>query len=134
KMSDCGVLWPDARDALFLAAWRVMNIDPARATLANVKAAAALLARARPAIRALGVRDIVGPLASGTDCLSAGTAGEADAAVARSREGGSPVPIRFASAKEGGALFLDSFAIPRDAAQPDQAYALLDFLLRPENA
>jgi putrescine transport system substrate-binding protein len=134
KMSDCGVVWPDARDALFLAAWRVMGVDPARVNLVNVKAAAVMLARAKPSIRALGVRDVVGSLARGADCLTAGTAGEAAATNQRSLEDRSAATVRFANAKEGDPLFLDAFAIPRDAPRPEQAYALLDFLLRPENA
>ncbi len=42
--------------------------------------------------------------------------------------------IRFALPREGGALSIDVFAIPRDAPHPDEAYALLDFLLRPDIA
>jgi putrescine transport system substrate-binding protein len=134
KMSNCGVIWPDARDALFLAAWRLMGVDPARVNLLNVKAAAALLARAKPSIRALGVRDVVGSLARGADCLTAGTAGEAAATNQRSLEGRNAAAVRFANAKEGDPLYLDAFAIPRDAARPDQGYALLNFLLRPDIA
>jgi putrescine transport system substrate-binding protein len=134
KMSDCGVVWPDARDALFLAAWRLMGVDPGRINLLNVKAAGALLARAKPSIRALGVRDVVGSLARGADCLTAGTAGEAAATNQRSLEGSNAATVRFSNAKEGDPLFIDAFAIPREAPHPSQAYALLDFLLRPENA
>jgi len=134
KMSDCGVVWPDARDALFLAAWRVMGVDPARVNLVNVKAAAALLARVKPSIGALGVRDVVSSLARGADCLSAGTAGEAAATNQRNLDDSNAAKVRFANAKEGDPLFLDAYAIPRDAPRPDQAYALLDFLLRPDNA
>jgi putrescine transport system substrate-binding protein len=134
KMSDCGVVWPDAREALFLAAWRLMGVDPARVNLGNVKAAAALLARAKPEVRALGVRDVVSSLARGADCLSAGTAGEAAASNQRGLEDPNAAKVRFANAKEGDPLFLDAYAIPRDAPRPDQAYALLDFLLRPDNA
>lgn len=31
-------------------------------------------------------------------------------------------------------MAIQAFAIPSDATNPEQAYALLDFLLRPENA
>jgi len=134
KMSDCGVVWPDARDALFLAAWRLMGVDPARANLLNVKAAAALLARAKPSIRAIGVRDVVGSLSRGADCLTAGTGAEAAAIDQRSQQQSGAVKVRFVNAREGDPLFLDAFAIPRDTPRPDQAYALLDFLLRPEIA
>ena len=132
KMSDCGIALPDARDALFIAAWRLMNVDPGRATLLEVKAAAGVIARAKPATHGFGVADVVSSLARGGDCLSMGSAGEAEAAAARSRPDGAPASIRFVEPKEGGPLSLDAFAIPRDAPQPDQAYALLQFLLRPD--
>jgi putrescine transport system substrate-binding protein len=134
KMADCGIALPDARDALFIAAWRLMNVDPAKATLLEVKAAAGVLARAKPSIHGFGVADVVGSLARGGDCLSMGSPSEAEAAAARSRLGGAPASIRFVEPKEGGALSLDAFAIPRDATRPNQAYALLQFLLRPDNS
>jgi putrescine transport system substrate-binding protein len=134
KMSDCGIAVPDARDALFIATFRVMGVDPAKATLPEVRGAGAMLSRAKPAVRGFGVSDVVGLLARGRDCLSMGTAGEAEAAAARSRQGGAPAAIRFIAAREGGAVSLDAFAIPRDAPRPDLAYTLLQFMLRPDNS
>ncbi|MGD0564595.1 MAG: extracellular solute-binding protein [Roseiarcus sp.] len=134
KMADCGIVLPDARDALFIAAWRTLGVDPARATAADVKSAGALIGRLRLAARAFPAPDVVGALASGAACLAVGDAGEAEAASARSREGGAPLSIRFALPREGGALSMDALAIPRDAPHADEAYALLDFLLRPDIA
>lgn len=134
KMADCGIVLPDARDALFIAAWRTLGVDPARATAADVKSAGALIGRLRLAVRAFPAPDVAGALASGAACLSIGDAGEAEAASARSREGGAPLSIGFSAPREGGALSIDAFAIPRDAPHPAEAYALLDFLLRPEIA
>ena len=133
KMSDCEIaMAPDARDALFIAAFRLMNVDPAKATLVDVKGAAGVLTRAKPALHGFGAADVVGSLSRGGDCLSVGSAGEAAAAAARSRLGSAPADIRFVDPREGGAMSLDAFAIPRDAPRPEQAYALLRFLLRPE--
>jgi putrescine transport system substrate-binding protein len=134
RMSGCGIALPDSRDALFVAALRLMGVDPSRANLVEVKNAAALIARARPAARVFALRDVVGSFARGAVCLSAGYAGEAEAATLRSREGGESAEIHFAYAREGGAVAVDAFAVPRDALNADRGYALLDFLLRPENA
>ncbi len=134
KIANCGIVLPDARDALFVAAWRTLGVIPARASASDIKNAGVLLARARLAARAFPARDVVGALASGAACLSVGDAGEAEAASARSREGDAPLSIRFALPREGGAMSIDVFAIPRDAPHPDAAYALLDFLLRPDIA
>ncbi|MGD1015315.1 MAG: extracellular solute-binding protein [Roseiarcus sp.] len=134
KMASCGIVLPDARDALFIAAWRTLGVIPTRASAADVKNAGVFLARARLVARAFPARDVVGALASGAACLSVGDAGEAEAASARSREGDAPLDIRFALPREGAAMSIDAFAIPRDAPHPDEAYALLDFLLRPDIA
>ena len=45
--ADCGVVWPDARDESFLAAWRLTGVDSAHAKPSDVKAAATILGRAR---------------------------------------------------------------------------------------
>jgi putrescine transport system substrate-binding protein len=134
KLGDCGIVLPDDRDALFIAAWRMLGIDPARATAADVKSAGALIGRARPELRAFPAPDVAGALASGAACLTVGDAGEAEAATARSREGGAPGAFAFALPREGAALSIDAYAIPRDAAHASEAYALLDFLLRPDIA
>ena len=131
KMADCGVVLPDDRDTLFAAAWRMLAIDPTRASPPQLKAASALIGRTRQTARAFAAADVVSALASGAACLSVGDAGEAEAAGARSREGGAGADIRFALPREGGGLVIVAFAIPRDAPHLDQAYALLDFLLRP---
>ncbi|MBV8473190.1 MAG: extracellular solute-binding protein [Hyphomicrobiales bacterium] len=134
KLGDCGLVLPDDRDALFIAAWRLYGVDPTRAKALDVKSAAALLARVRLAARAFPAPDVAGALASGAACLAVGDAGEAEAATARSHEGGEAADFAFSLPREGGALSLDAYAIPRDAPDANEAYALLDFLLRPEIA
>ena len=132
KMADCGVVLPDDRDALFAAAWRLLNVDPAHGNAAQVKSAGALIDRSRKTARAFPAADVASALASGAACLSVGDAGEAEAATARSREGGVGTDIRFALPKEGGGLAIEAIAIPRGAPHGEQADAFLDFLLRPE--
>src|SRR5205085_1808060 len=132
RASGCGVAWPDAAEESFLIAWRLSGRDPASATAADVKSAAALLARARANFQAFAVSDEVGALARGSGCRGAGTAAEAAAAVARG--GDAAPPIRFAYPREGAPLTLYAFAIPRDAAAPEAAYRLIDAMLAPEAA
>jgi putrescine transport system substrate-binding protein len=134
KMADCGVALPDDRDALFVAAWRLLGVDPARATPAQVKSASGLIDRSRKTARAFPVADVASALASGAACLSVGDAGEAEAAKARSRQGGVGADIRFALPKEGGGLAVEAYAIPGDALHGELAHALLDFLLSPDVA
>jgi putrescine transport system substrate-binding protein len=134
KMADCGVAIPDIRDALFDAAFLLMGVEPARATPVDAKGATFVIVHAAAAAQSLGVPDIVGALARGGDCLSVGTPGEAEAADARGRQFSDARIIRFIEPREGGPMSIDAFAIPRDAPHPDQAYALLQFLLRADTA
>jgi putrescine transport system substrate-binding protein len=132
RLSQCSVVWPDAREETFLAVWRMMGVDPARAKASDVKSAGALLERARGTFLAFAAPDEVGAFAKGAACLGAGTAGEAAAAAARA---GAPAPnVRFAYPREGAPLTIYAFAIPSEAASPDAAYRFLDAALAPETA
>jgi len=132
RAGDCGIVWPDAREETFLAVWRTMGVDAARAKPADVKTAATILERARGTFLAFAAPDEVGAFAKGAACLGAGTAGDAAAAAAR---GGDNAPqVRFAYPREGAPLALYAFAIPADAPSPDAAYRLLDAALGPDNA
>lgn len=133
RMSDCGVALPNARDAIFSAAWRLMNIDPARATPNDVKTAGALLEKARASMAGFAISDMVGAMTRGAVCLTAGQESEADAVAQRARAGGAKSSIRFAYAREGGLATLEAFALPKDSPHAEAALDLLDFLLRPDN-
>ena len=130
--ADCAVVWPDARDESFLAVWKLTGLDPARAKPADVKAAGALLERARGNFLSLAAPDEVGALAKGAACLSAGTEGEA--AAARARGGDNGPDVRFAYPREGAPLALYAYVLPRDAQTPERAYRLLDALLAADSA
>ena len=134
RLVDCGVALPDRRDDLFVAAWRLIGVDPTRLRDAEVKPAGDALIRARGAVALFGARDVVGAMASGGACLALGDAAEAEFAAARSKLGGVALDIRFASAKEGGPMTIQSLATPRDGPQPAQGAALIDYLLSPSVA
>jgi putrescine transport system substrate-binding protein len=61
---------------------------------------------------------------------------EADArrAMERATQSGQSMTVRFVLPREGGPMSIDVFAIPKDAPHLNDAYALLDFLLRPDIA
>jgi putrescine transport system substrate-binding protein len=134
RLFDCGIATPDGRDDLFIAAWRFVGVNPAKANPISVKQAADLLIRVKASARAFGLRDYVGALANGSVCLSLGRLDDAALAMARAKQGGRTAQIGFVVPKEGAPMSIDALAVPKDAAHPAQAYALLDFLLRPEIA
>jgi putrescine transport system substrate-binding protein len=132
RAANCGIVWPDAREESFIAAWRLMGVDPAHAKPADVKSAGALIDRAHRTFVAFAAPDEVGAFAKGAACLGAGTTGEAEAV--RLRGGDNAPNVRFAYPREGAPLEIYAFAIPRDASSPDGAYRLIDAMLAPETA
>jgi putrescine transport system substrate-binding protein len=134
KLLDCGIVAPDARDDLFVAAWRYLGVDPGKATPTDIKRAADLIARTKAGFRVFGAPDPTGALANGSSCLSMGNQNAARLASERAKAAGQPRDIRFALPKEGGPMSLDVLAIPVDAPEILEAYALADFLLRPDIA
>jgi len=134
RLFDCGIATPDGRDDLFMAAWRFRGVNPARVNALEVKAAADLLIRVKTSARAFGVRDYVGALVNGSVCLSLGRSDDAARAMARAKEGQRNIKVGFVVPREGAPMSLDALAIPKDAPHAAAAYALLDFLLRPDIA
>jgi putrescine transport system substrate-binding protein len=131
KLAPCGVALPDARDETFVAAWRLIGINPSALRERDVTAAADLIIRARAALRLPISRDPITAIAGGAVCLTFGDAAQAEIASRRSREGGAGFDIRFAEPREGGPMAIDALAEPRDGPNPTEASALIDFLLRP---
>ena len=131
RLAPCGVALPDARDEMFIAAWRMMGVYPERAREREVKAAADVIIRARAAVRQPASRDPLTAVASGAVCLTFGNAAQAGIASRRSHVGGAGLDIRFATPREGGPMAIHALAEPRDAPHPREALALIDFLLRP---
>ena len=131
KLTSCGVALPDARDEMFIAAWRLMGVNPARLREREIKAAADLIIRARATVRQPASHDPISAIAGGAVCLTFGDSAQAAIASRRSREGGEGLKIEYAAPREGGPIAIEALAEPRDAPHPKEALALIDFLLRP---
>ena len=99
KLVSCGVALPDARDEMFIAAWRLLGVDPGRIRERDVKAAADLIIRARGAARQPASRDPISAIAGGAVCLTFGNAAQATIASRRSREGSEGLRIRVCRAE-----------------------------------
>lgn len=130
KLADCAIVAPDARDDLFVAAWRYLGVDPVRVTPADVRRAGDLLAHAKMGILMFGAPDLPSALTNGSACLGFGSERDASLAMARAAASGGPRNVRFALPREGGPMSVDAIAIPADAPNLSQSYALANFLLR----
>ena len=73
-------------------------------------------------------------LATGEICFVVGFSGDVKQAQKRAAEAKGGIEIGYAIPKEGAQLWFDNLAIPKDAPDPAEAHALINYLLKPEVA
>lgn len=91
--------------------------------------AAARLKEQKRLVRTYNSADFANLLAAGDVDLAQGYNGELAKVVAKDR-----ARLAYAVPREGGTLWIDNLAIPKNARHVDAAYALLDYLLEPQVA
>jgi putrescine transport system substrate-binding protein len=134
KFADCGVYLLDSPEDIFTAALKWLGLNPDSKNPADIRRAAEAVARIRPYVKKFHSSEYINALANGDICLAVGWAGDVFQARNRAREAGNGVDIAYAIPKEGTLMSLDNLAIPKDAPHVAEAYAFIDYLLRPDIA
>jgi putrescine transport system substrate-binding protein len=134
KFADCGIHMLDSSDDIVSAALHDLKLDPNSSDPADLQKAADLLTKIRPYVRKFHSSEYLNGLATGEICLAVGFSGDIKQAQKRAAEAKSSVEVGYSIPKEGAQLWFDVFAIPRDAPDPDEAHALINYLLKPEVA
>jgi putrescine transport system substrate-binding protein len=134
KFRDCGVQMLDSADDMLPAALNYLGLDPNSTKPADLEQATGLLAKIRPYVRKFHSSEYLSALATGEICLVVGWSGDIMQARNRAAEARNGVEIGYAIPQEGAQMFFDNLAIPADAGHVAEAYALIDYLYRPEVA
>jgi putrescine transport system substrate-binding protein len=134
KFSDCGVHMLDSADDILPAALSYLGLDPNSTQAADLAKAADLVASIRPYVRKFHSSEYLSALATGEICLVVGWSGDIMQARSRAAEANNGIEIGYAIPKQGAQMFFDNLAIPADASNVAEAYALIDYLYRPEVA
>ena len=132
KLSSCGVAFMDSPDELFPAMLNYLGLDPRSTKSEDYKKAEAKLLEVRPYVTYFHSSKYIGDLANGNVCVAFGYSGDVFQAAARAEEAGKGIEIAYAIPKEGGNLWFDMLAIPKDAKHPEAAYAFINYLLQPQ--
>lgn len=132
KLSRCGVAFLDSADEMIPAVLNYLGLDPNSHEPADIKKAEAQLLKVRPYVAYFHSSKYIGDLANGDICVAAGFSGDILQAAARAEEAGKGVNIAYSIPKEGANLWFDMMAIPADAHNVKEAYALINYVLRPE--
>jgi putrescine transport system substrate-binding protein len=134
KFKDCGIHLLDSSDDIMSAALHYLKLDPNSSDPADLQKGADLLSKIRPYVRKFHSSEYLNALATGEICLVVGFSGDIKQAQKRAAEAKGSVAIGYSIPKEGAQLWFDVFAIPKDAPDPDEAHALINYLLKPEVA
>jgi putrescine transport system substrate-binding protein len=134
KFKDCGVQMLDSADDIMPAALHYLGLDPNSTKPADLERAADLLAKIRPSVRKFHSSEYLNALATGEVCIVVGWSGDVKQAQRRAREAKNGVEVGYAIPKEGAQMWFDNLAIPKDAPHVAEAYAFIDYLLRPDVA
>ncbi|WP_028695643.1 polyamine ABC transporter substrate-binding protein [Pseudomonas cremoricolorata] len=132
KLSKCGVAFLDSADEMLPAVLNYMGLDPNSSNPKDYAKAEEKLLAVRPYVTYFHSSKYITDLANGDICVAAGFSGDVFQAKARAEEAKKGVHLAYAIPKEGGNLWFDVLAIPKDARNPEQAHALINYLLKPE--
>lgn len=134
QLADCGIHVLDAPEDLFPTALNYLGLDPDSKEAADLERAAELLAGMGEHVLKFHSSEYINALANGDICVAVGYSGDVLQAKARAEEAGNGVEIAYIVPDEGALMWFDSFSIPVDAPNPDEAHAFIDFMMRPEVA
>ena len=134
KFKSCGIHLLDSSDDIMSAGLHYLHLDPNSSDPGDLNKVTELLLKIRPYIRKFHSSEYLNALATGEICLVVGFSGDVKQAQKRAAEAKSGIEIGYAIPKEGAQLWFDNLAIPKDAPDPDEAHALINFLMRPDVA
>ena len=131
KLASCGVSFLDSADEMIPSVLTYMGLDPNSHSVEDLAKAEAKLLAVRPYVTYFHSSKYIGDLANGNICVAAGFSGDILQAADRAEEAGKGIEIAYSIPNEGANLWFDMLAIPVDAGNPQEAHALINFLLDP---
>ncbi|MGE4528546.1 MAG: polyamine ABC transporter substrate-binding protein [Rhodospirillaceae bacterium] len=132
KLAACGISFLDDQEETFAMALRYLGKDVATKNKADIDAAADLFKSIRPYIKYFHGSQYINDLANGDICVAHGYSGDILQARTRAQEAKNGVNIRYIIPKEGAVLWTDMMLIPKDAPDPAEAHAYINFIMKPE--
>ncbi|WP_244472294.1 MULTISPECIES: polyamine ABC transporter substrate-binding protein [unclassified Methylobacterium] len=134
KLKDCGVMMLDSPEDLIPSMLPAYGLKPDSKRWDDITQVTDALYKVRGSVRKFHSSEYINGLANGDICLAVGYSGDVMQARKRAEEAKNGVEIAYLVPKEGALMWFDAFAIPKDAPHPAEAYAFLDYMLRPEVA
>nr|WP_215731335.1 MULTISPECIES: polyamine ABC transporter substrate-binding protein [Pseudomonas] len=132
KLQSCGVAFLDSADEMMPTVLNYMGLNANSTNPKDYEKATDKLLAVRPYVTYFHSSKYIGDLANGDICVAIGFSGDIFQAKNRAAEAKKGVNIAYTVPKEGGALWFDMLAIPKDSSNVKQAHAFINYLLKPE--
>jgi putrescine transport system substrate-binding protein len=132
KVAKCGISVLDSPAEMMRGVYSYLGKDPNSQSADDLALAEAVLTKIRPYIRNINSSEYIEALANGDLCIAVGYNGDVMQARDRAREANKGVEIKYMVPKEGSILWFDMLAIPKDAPDPESAYAYLNYIMTPQ--
>ncbi|MCK7593755.1 extracellular solute-binding protein [Pseudomarimonas salicorniae] len=132
KLANCGVTFLDTPTEMVPTVLSYLGEEPNSFDEAVIEKAGAKLDAIREHVRYYHSSKYITDLANGDICVAVGWSGDVFQARDRAVEADNGVEINYVIPSEGAIMWFDMMAIPKDAKNVDEAYALIDYLLKPQ--
>jgi putrescine transport system substrate-binding protein len=132
KIAKCGISVLDSPAEMMRAVLNYLGRDPNSAKPEDLAAADATLTKIRPFIRNINSSEYIEALANGDLCVAVGYNGDVLQARDRARDANKGIEVKYMVPKEGSILWFDMLAIPKDAPDPESAYAYINYIMTPQ--
>lgn len=134
KLQSCGINILDASDETFAIAMNYIGKNPDSKETADLEAGGEVYSKIRPYVKTFNSSPYINDLANGDTCISIGWSGDILQAKTRAEEAKNGVEVNYVIPKEGTYIWMDSFAIPADAKNVDEAHAFINYMMKPDVA
>lgn len=132
KLKGCGVSFLDSPTEMLPAGLLYLGYNPNSQDPKALQAAVELFNKLRPSVTYFNSSKYIGDLANGNICVAVGYSGDVYQAKARAEEASNGVKVLYSIPKEGAGAFIDTVAIPKDAANTEGSLQFINFLMKPE--
>jgi len=132
KVAKCGISVLDSPAEMMRAVFNYLGKDPNSQKPEDLAQGEAVLTKIRPYIRNINSSEYIEALANGDLCLAVGYNGDVMQARDRAHDANKGIDIKYSVPKEGTILWFDMLAIPKDAPNPDSAYAFINYIMTPQ--
>ncbi|MER5173804.1 extracellular solute-binding protein [Thioclava kandeliae] len=131
-LARCGVSILDTPSDVFLMVMKYIGANFDNPTPADFEAAAKAIAPVRSSIRTFSNTITQQSLPAGELCFSNTWSGNYGVAVARSKEAGIKLDLRYMVPETGAPIWIDCWCLPKGAPNILNAHAFVNYMLQPE--